>query len=111
MDVLAWIIGGGLLMSAIALVGSITLLLSERTLHRILLPLVAFAAGSLIGGAFFHMIPAGLSAGMRQETVFGLILAGFAVFFALEQFLQSFFRGLDQPCPDPLVATIRINRQ
>jgi zinc and cadmium transporter len=46
-------------MSAIALVGSVTLVLSERLLNRILLPLVAFAAGSLLGGAFFHMCPWG----------------------------------------------------
>ena len=62
MDTLYWIIGSSLLMSAIAMVGSITLLLKPTTLQRILLPLVAFAAGSLIGGAFFHMSPAGLDA-------------------------------------------------
>ena len=39
-------------MSAIAMVGSITLLLKPSTLQRVLLPLVAFAAGSLIGGTF-----------------------------------------------------------
>ena len=60
MSAFAWIVTSGLAMSAIALVGSVTLVLSESTLQRIILPLVAFAAGSLIGGAFFHMIPAGL---------------------------------------------------
>jgi hypothetical protein len=40
-----WILFSGLLMSAIALVGSLTLLLSESTLQKILLPLVSFAAG------------------------------------------------------------------
>ncbi len=59
---LLWIAGSGLLMSAIALVGSVTLVLSERALQRILLPLVAFAAGSLLGGAFFHMLPVGFAA-------------------------------------------------
>lgn len=44
------------------MVGSITLRLKVTTLQRILLPPVGFAAGSLIGGAFFHMIPAGLDA-------------------------------------------------
>jgi len=37
-------------MSVIALVGSVTLLLSQATLDRIIMPLVAFAAGSLLGG-------------------------------------------------------------
>jgi zinc and cadmium transporter len=75
-------------MSAIALVGSVTLILSQRTLQRILLPLVAFAAGSLLGGAFFHMLPAGFAAGMSDDTVYALTLAGFTAFFGLEQFLH-----------------------
>lgn len=56
MDVLAWIVISGVLMSLIAMVGSITLLLQESTLKKIKLPLVAFAAGTLIGGAFFHIL-------------------------------------------------------
>ena len=58
MSTVVWIIVFGLLMSCIALVGSLTLVLKPQTLDRLLLPLVAFAAGSLIGGALFHMIPA-----------------------------------------------------
>lgn len=76
------------MMSAIALVGSVTLILQASTLQRILLPLVAFSAGSLIGGAFFHMIPAGLAAYGLSNSFFIWILAGFSVFFALEQFLH-----------------------
>lgn len=70
------------------MVGSVTLLLKATTLQRILLPLVAFAAGSLIGGAFFHMIPAGLDAYGNNTWFYGWILLGFCVFFALEQFLH-----------------------
>lgn len=87
-SVLLWIVGSGLLMGAIALVGSVTLVLSERVLGRILLPLVAFAAGSLLGGAFFHMLPVGRATGMSDVTVYGLVLSGFAAFFGLEQFLH-----------------------
>jgi zinc and cadmium transporter len=53
-----------------------------------LLPLVAFAAGSLIGGAFFHMIPAGLVKFGISTAFFVWLLAGFCVFFALEQLLH-----------------------
>jgi len=63
-------------------------LLSERTLKRILLPCVAFAAGSMIGGAFFHMLPASLASGMSETAVYVLIVSGFTTFFALEQFLH-----------------------
>jgi len=84
---LLWIVLSGLLMSAIALVGSVTLLLKETTLQKLLLPLVSFAAGTLIGGALFHMIPAALES-LTTEVTFRWVAAGFLVFFALEQFLQ-----------------------
>lgn len=88
MSTLTWIIGSSLLMSAIAMIGSVTLILRESTLQRIILPLVAFSAGSLVGGAFFHMIPAGLSQYGNNTSFFVWIIAGFSVFFALEQLLH-----------------------
>ncbi|MFA7552849.1 MAG: ZIP family metal transporter [Spongiibacteraceae bacterium] len=75
-------------MSAIALVGSVTLLLQEKTLQKIILPLISFAAGSLIGGAFFHMIPAGIAQSGSTITFYIWILVGFSSFFALEQLLH-----------------------
>ena len=88
MSLFAWIAVSGVLMSAIALVGSVTLLLERRTLERILLPLVAFAAGSLIGGALFHMLPAALEGGMEPVRAFTWTALGFALFFATEQLLH-----------------------
>ncbi len=88
MSTLTWIVGSSLLMCAIALVGSVTLILKEETLERIILPLVAFAAGSLIGGAFFHMIPAGIAQSGNTTAFYVWILAGFSAFFALEQLLN-----------------------
>jgi zinc and cadmium transporter len=84
---LAWILASGVAMTALALVGSVTLLLDRRTLDRLVLPLVAFSAGSLLGGAFFHMIPAALGE-LEPTPLFVWLLAGFVVFFALEQFLH-----------------------
>ena len=87
MNTLFWIILGGLLMSLIALVGSVTALLRPATLERLLLPLVSLAAGSLLGGAFFHLIPEGF-AGLAPLEAGAWLLAGFALFLALEQFLH-----------------------
>jgi zinc and cadmium transporter len=87
MDVLGWIVLGGVAMTAIALVGSLTLLLRPATLARIITPLVALAAGSLLGGAFFHMLPAALALASPM-FVFSWAAAGFATFFALELFLH-----------------------
>lgn len=75
-------------MSALALVGSVTLLFKQSTLQRITLPLVAFAAGTLLGGAFFHMIPAAIGQNRSEISNSIWILTGFSTFFALEQFLH-----------------------
>ena len=89
METFFWILGTGLLMSVIALAGSATLLVKESTFERLVLPLVALAAGSLIGGALFHMIPAALSSDqLSRGAVFGWIAAGFTLFLALEQFIH-----------------------
>lgn len=88
MQVLLWIIGSGVLMSLIALFAGVALLMREQTVRGLLLPMVAFAAGSLIGGAFFHMIPAALQQIAADTTVWMLLIAGFATFFALEQLLH-----------------------
>ena len=88
MEPIGWILVGGVAMTALALTGSVTLLLAESTLERLLIPLVAFAAGSLLGGAFFHMLPAAVEASSDPVGVFGWTALGFAVFFMLEQFLH-----------------------
>lgn len=85
---LVWIIVSGVLMSAIALVGALTLIFKESTFEKILLPLVAFSAGSLLGGAFFHMIPAAIESMGNGVAPYIWTMAGFTVFFCLEQFLH-----------------------
>jgi zinc and cadmium transporter len=88
MSTLGWILVAGLAMSALALVGAVTLVLPKRTLGRILLPLVGLAAGSLLGGAFFHMLPAAVDALGNDLALYLWLVAGFLVFFVLEQFLH-----------------------
>lgn len=83
MSALLVIMAGSILMSLIALVGALTLLLSARRLQLLLLPLVALAAGSLMGGALFHMIPEGFVAMPPLQAGFWLG-AGFTSFLALE---------------------------
>lgn len=76
------------MMSTIALVGSIMIFVKESTLQKLLFPLVALAAGTLLGGAFFFMIPAALETTTNFTQVFLWLVLGFTVFFALEQFLH-----------------------
>lgn len=85
---LFWIIFSNLLMSLISFVGLATSFLKEETLKKIIFPLVAFSAGSLLAGAFLHMIPEALEAGGEVTTVFIWVLFGFALFFLFEQFIH-----------------------
>jgi len=107
MSPLAWIVAGGLLMSALALVGGVTLLLDERIQRRIVRPLVAFAAGSLLGGALLHMIPE--AAENDGITAYLLVLAGFSAFLGLEQFLHwHHCHRASADCREPLTYLILI---
>ncbi|HKI91509.1 MAG TPA: ZIP family metal transporter [Gaiellaceae bacterium] len=87
MPTLAWIAVFGVAMSMIALVGGVTILLPEPTLARLIMPLVALAAGSLLGGAFFHMLPEAVEQRGNRLSVYVWLIAGFVGFFALEQWL------------------------
>ncbi|MEM4272088.1 MAG: ZIP family metal transporter, partial [Candidatus Bilamarchaeaceae archaeon] len=49
--------------------------------------LVAFAAGSLLGGAFFHLLPESLET-LEVEPVLLLSLSGFTLFLLLEAYLH-----------------------
>ena len=88
MSTLAWITVGGIAMSLLALVGSVTLLLPERLFSRVVPPLVALAAGTLIGGALLHMLPEAVAAMGNRLEVYVWLIGGFLVFFVLEQFLH-----------------------
>lgn len=108
MTTLLWILLSGIAMSALALIGSLTLVLREATLRKILLPLVAFAAGSLVGGALFHMIPGSLIS-LPPLTTFAWVALGFLLFFGLEQFLHwHHCHRASAECREPLTYLILI---
>ncbi len=88
MSVLAWIVVSGLAMSALALVGSVAVVLPERHFRRLVLPLVALAAGALLGGAMFHMLPESVRVLGNELSVFVWVVAGVFSFHVLEQFLH-----------------------
>lgn len=88
MSTMALIVAFGLAMSAIALAGSVTLVLPERTFNRVVVPLVALAAGSLLGGTFFHLLPESVGQLGNGLGLYAVLAAGFLAFFVLEQFLH-----------------------
>lgn len=74
------------IISLVSLVGILTILFKEKLLNNILFFLIAFSAGSLMGGAFLHLIPESLKYG--NNIIFIIVLIGFSLFFILERFLH-----------------------
>jgi zinc and cadmium transporter len=74
--------------SALSLVGVSVLVLRNATLKRILMFLVPFAAGALLGDAFLHILPElSEEGGLELQASFS-ILAGVFAFFVLEKVLH-----------------------
>ena len=75
------------IVSIISLIGILTLSFSDRLLRKMLLFLVSFAAGSLFGGAFFHLIPEAFEGGCSVCVPVYVVL-GILIFFILEKFIH-----------------------
>ncbi len=92
MDTFFYILISTSLISLTAFIGVIILFLKEELLNKILLFLVAFSAGALIGGAFLHLLPETIEeVGSGEDAlsrVFLSLILGFCVFFILENFIH-----------------------
>ena len=80
MEIVFWTIGATLVVSVLSFIGIIGLLVKDKLLDKILLLLVGFSAGSLLGGALLHLIPEAI----EESTAFNIfiwVLIGFTFFF------------------------------
>jgi zinc and cadmium transporter len=89
MDVLWLILASTFIVSAISFIGVFFLALNEKVFKKLLLILISFASGTMLGGAFFHLIPEAFPnpLGSLDESIFIAIVLGIMVFFLLEKFL------------------------
>jgi len=87
METLLWILAATVVNSLIALIGVFSLWMKPETLEKVLMLFVAFAAGSLLGGALLHLMAESVE-NMGFEASAVLLIVGFSIFFVLERFLK-----------------------
>lgn len=72
------------IVSLVSFIGILFVGLKEAIVGRILMALVGFASGSLIGAAFFDLIPEAAASG---QEIWLYIVTGIIFFFIMEKFL------------------------
>ena len=77
-----------IVVSLISIIGIFALLIKENLLNKLIIILVAFAAGGLIGGAFFDIIPEAMGYLKDTSQLFIFIIAGYFLFFMIEKYLH-----------------------
>lgn len=75
------------IVSAISLIGIVFISIKEEFLKRILLFLVSFSAGTLLGGAFIHLLPEAIEKFGFSIYISLYVLLGILVFFVLEKLI------------------------
>ncbi|PIR92829.1 ZIP family metal transporter [Candidatus Falkowbacteria bacterium CG10_big_fil_rev_8_21_14_0_10_43_10] len=83
-----YIFSSVIIVSLISLIGVIALVVQIERLKKILMFLVSFSAGSLIGGAFMHLLPELIEEKKFTLNSSLLIISGILLFFILEKFLH-----------------------
>lgn len=100
----AWIptLAAVAVVSLVSLVGALALTLPGLRSHRFLLILVAVAAGTLVGDAFFHLIPEAShsweEAGLASMGLY--VVLGFVVLFLLEVVVRARHGHLELATPE-----------
>lgn len=87
MGILFWILVVTIFNGLIALSGAISFFIKEKLLNKIILGLVSFSAGTLFGGAFFHLFGESLENLSYFSSSLYLVF-GFMIFFVIEKYLH-----------------------
>lgn len=76
-----------LIISAISLIGITTLAIKVERLKKILIYLISFSAGALIGDAFIHLLPEATEDGFTLNISL-YIISGIVLSFVIEKFIH-----------------------
>ena len=88
MSTILYIIISVLLVSLISFVGVFTLSLNTKKLQKILLYLISFSAGALLGDTFLHLLPEIVEKNNFTIQISIYTLSGILIFFILEKFIH-----------------------
>jgi len=88
MNPVIYIILSVLIVSLISVIGVLFIFLKKSTLNNFLIFFVSLSVGSLLGGAFLHLIPESFGEGGFSLKVSFLILLGIIIFFIIENFIH-----------------------
>jgi len=83
----------------VSILGVVFLSFSPKILKKLTLSLVSLSAGTLLGGAFLHLLPESIEASGNSINVWISLLAGIIFFFILEKLIH--WRHCHVPtCPE-----------
>ncbi len=82
----AYILLSTILVSIPSLLGASVLTIREETLHRVLIFLIAFSAGAIMGAVYFDLLPEAIEQ-LESQVALDYIALGFIIFFILERLI------------------------
>ena len=96
MSTLSHILISVFIVSAISLIGIVTVLFKIKSLDKLFFVLVSFAVGALLGAAFLDLLPESIKAA-EPFWVFVCVLIGILFFLLMESFLY-WYHCHDREC-------------
>ena len=80
------VLASTIFVSLISLIGLVTIPFKKDSVKKILIILVAFAAGTMLGASFFDVLPEALK--IFGENTFFYVLIGILIFFVVERYIH-----------------------
>jgi len=87
-DTLILILVSVILISIISFIGLFTISINQKKLKKILIYLISFSAGALLGDTFIHLLPEIIKKNNFNLSTSIYILSGIGIFFVLEKFIH-----------------------
>ena len=108
-NMLSWILGASVFGGILSLIGGVFLLWREKFVKKISILLVSFAVGSLLGAAFFELMPESIKM-LEPRQAFIYTLLGILTVFLLEKFFiwhhHHYHNDEKQTHPHPYTGTV-----